>query len=462
MTSRQPAGRPGRGGHRRRERDRPGLAYGGSRPRARRWSIGDLDPAAGKAAADEVGGLFVPTDVTSDTDVENLFQQAFDTYGAVDIAFNNAGISPPEDGVDPGDRAGGVAQGAGGQPDLGVPVLQDGDPVHAAPGQGLDHQHRLVRRGDGRGDVADLLLRVEGRRARDEPRAGRRVRPAGDPGQRAVPGAGEHAAAAGAVRRGPRARRSAGWCTSRWAASASPRRSPRRSRSWPATTRRSSPPTRSWSTAASPARTSPPSDSATSEEVDGTSLRFFGREHLGWRQPGRWRVAGADEAVFRPVRAGNPFEETVERLLQAIKLGVVGPGERLPVRARPGRPAERQPGHPARGDHARSPTPGTSSPAAAGTAGRSSTSSCPSRRRVSAQTADPRVRCRASTTRSYSGPRWRQVRPKRQPSRALTDAEARAPSAAAWPRPRRRSWPTTAGWTPGCTWRSPRSAVRRR
>jgi DNA-binding FadR family transcriptional regulator len=38
----------------------------------------------------------------------------------------------------------------------------------------------------------------------------------------------------------------------------------------------------------------------------------------------------AGEALFRPVRAGNPFEETVERLLQAIKLGVVGPGDRLP------------------------------------------------------------------------------------------------------------------------------------
>ena len=38
----------------------------------------------------------------------------------------------------------------------------------------------------------------------------------------------------------------------------------------------------------------------------------------------------ADEAVFRPVRAGNAFEETVERLLQAIKLGVVAPGDRLP------------------------------------------------------------------------------------------------------------------------------------
>lgn len=41
-------------------------------------------------------------------------------------------------------------------------------------------------------------------------------------------------------------------------------------------------------------------------------------------------VVQADDAVFRPVRAGNPFEETVERLLQAIKLGVVAPGDRLP------------------------------------------------------------------------------------------------------------------------------------
>jgi DNA-binding FadR family transcriptional regulator len=35
-------------------------------------------------------------------------------------------------------------------------------------------------------------------------------------------------------------------------------------------------------------------------------------------------------ALLRPVRSGNAFEETVERLLQAIKLGVVGHGEKLP------------------------------------------------------------------------------------------------------------------------------------
>ena len=35
-------------------------------------------------------------------------------------------------------------------------------------------------------------------------------------------------------------------------------------------------------------------------------------------------------AAFRPVRGGNAFEETVERLLQAIKLGLVQAGDRLP------------------------------------------------------------------------------------------------------------------------------------
>lgn len=35
-------------------------------------------------------------------------------------------------------------------------------------------------------------------------------------------------------------------------------------------------------------------------------------------------------AVLRPMHSGNAFEETLERILQAIKLGVVHPGERLP------------------------------------------------------------------------------------------------------------------------------------
>jgi len=35
-------------------------------------------------------------------------------------------------------------------------------------------------------------------------------------------------------------------------------------------------------------------------------------------------------AVFRAVRTGNAFEETVERLLEGVKLGVYAPGDRLP------------------------------------------------------------------------------------------------------------------------------------
>ena len=35
--------------------------------------------------------------------------------------------------------------------------------------------------------------------------------------------------------------------------------------------------------------------------------------------------------VLRPVREGNAFEETVERLLTVIKLGMVAPGERFPA-----------------------------------------------------------------------------------------------------------------------------------
>jgi len=57
----------------------------------------DLDEAAGKGAAEEVGGVFVRADVTSPTDVEAMYAGAVDAYGGVDIAFHNAGISPPED-----------------------------------------------------------------------------------------------------------------------------------------------------------------------------------------------------------------------------------------------------------------------------------------------------------------------------------------------------------------------------
>jgi hypothetical protein len=38
----------------------------------------------------------------------------------------------------------------------------------------------------------------------------------------------------------------------------------------------------------------------------------------------------ANEALLRPVRSGNVFEETVNRLLQLVWLGVYEPGDALP------------------------------------------------------------------------------------------------------------------------------------
>ncbi len=57
----------------------------------------DIDELAGKAAADDVGGIFVRADVTADADVQAMYATAVDTFGGLDIAFNNAGISPPDD-----------------------------------------------------------------------------------------------------------------------------------------------------------------------------------------------------------------------------------------------------------------------------------------------------------------------------------------------------------------------------
>ena len=63
--------------------------------------IGDLDDQRGHQVVGQLGGTdlltFVHVDVTDADQVDALFRTAKETYGSVDIAFNNAGISPPED-----------------------------------------------------------------------------------------------------------------------------------------------------------------------------------------------------------------------------------------------------------------------------------------------------------------------------------------------------------------------------
>ena len=59
--------------------------------------IGDLDDAAGERLADELGIVYVHCDVSDKGEVDTLFRTAKERFGRVDIAFNNAGISPPDD-----------------------------------------------------------------------------------------------------------------------------------------------------------------------------------------------------------------------------------------------------------------------------------------------------------------------------------------------------------------------------
>ncbi len=129
--------------------------------------IGDIDPTTGKTVADDLNGTFVQVDVSDQVAVDTLFDTAAETYGSVDIAFNNAGISPPEDdlientGIDAWDRVQDINLKS-------VFFCCKAALRHMVPAaEGLDHQHRVVRRGDGLGDVADLLHRVQGRRAGD-------------------------------------------------------------------------------------------------------------------------------------------------------------------------------------------------------------------------------------------------------------------------------------------------------
>ena len=57
----------------------------------------DIDEEAGKEAAAQARGEFIAADVASEDDVQRLYDTVVAQHGRVDIAFHNAGISPPED-----------------------------------------------------------------------------------------------------------------------------------------------------------------------------------------------------------------------------------------------------------------------------------------------------------------------------------------------------------------------------
>ncbi len=59
--------------------------------------VADVAVEAGNAAAAEVDGTFVACDVSDESQVAALFDGVVERFGRVDVAFNNAGISPPDD-----------------------------------------------------------------------------------------------------------------------------------------------------------------------------------------------------------------------------------------------------------------------------------------------------------------------------------------------------------------------------
>ncbi|MDA8103479.1 MAG: 3-oxoacyl-ACP reductase [Nitrospiraceae bacterium] len=59
--------------------------------------LADMDTAAGPKVANELGASFVHVDVSDKDSVDAMVAEALRRFGHLDIAFNNAGISPPDD-----------------------------------------------------------------------------------------------------------------------------------------------------------------------------------------------------------------------------------------------------------------------------------------------------------------------------------------------------------------------------
>ena len=59
--------------------------------------VADTNETVGTQIATEIGGTFVSVNVANEESVQAMYASVVDTYGGVDILFNNAGISPDDD-----------------------------------------------------------------------------------------------------------------------------------------------------------------------------------------------------------------------------------------------------------------------------------------------------------------------------------------------------------------------------
>ena len=81
-----------------------GAASGIGREAARRFAeegasvcVADLADEPGEETAREIDGLYVHADVTDEGDVQRMYRETAECFGGIDVLFNNAGISPPDD-----------------------------------------------------------------------------------------------------------------------------------------------------------------------------------------------------------------------------------------------------------------------------------------------------------------------------------------------------------------------------
>jgi NAD(P)-dependent dehydrogenase (short-subunit alcohol dehydrogenase family) len=82
-----------------------GGAGGIGRETARRFAeedarvcIVDLAEEPGQETASEIDGIYVHADVTDPEDVQRMYDETAERFGGIDVLFNNAGISPSDDG----------------------------------------------------------------------------------------------------------------------------------------------------------------------------------------------------------------------------------------------------------------------------------------------------------------------------------------------------------------------------